>query len=70
LTERNGNKLKVVLSAQLTNLKSKSDRTWEVKLITQELDGNVVGKLTQELMNQVFVVIMSEDSVNSENIDV
>lgn len=49
--------MNIILSAQLTKVASKADRTYNLQFNTQELGGEYSAELMGEIMNQVWLVI-------------
>lgn len=58
--------MKSIVSAQLIKVDSRSDRTWKLVFNTQELSGEIISKLSNELMNQVWLVIASDGETLTE----
>lgn len=57
--------MKIVLSAQLLEVKTLKDKTLKLTFNTQEPSGEEAAELIRQVMEQVYIVIVEEGEVDA-----
>lgn len=58
--------MRLVLNAQLLEVKTKGDRTLVLKFNTQEPSGEEAAQLIKKVMEQVYLVILDEEAMKEK----
>lgn len=57
--------MKIVLQAQLLKVESRSDKTWKLQFNTQEISGQEAAELLNKVMEEVYLVVMTEEELKN-----